>query len=117
MAVLVQVINESRSGISSSSEVLASGNGAHVSSGVHREPLILGEAQVVFCCPRLFGQTFAVPLFFVCYWSRLFGQAFPFFAGYGFSRGLNVRPKCFFLSLAMAGGSVLPRVPAVLLFL
>ena len=82
MAVLVEVINESGSGISSSSEVLASGDGAHVSSVVHREQLIIGEAQMVFCYPRLFGEAFA------------------FFVGYGFLRGLNVRSEGFHLRLS-----------------
>ena len=81
MAVLVEVINESGSGVSTSSDIFAAGDGAHVSPGAHRQPLTVGGARVVFCYPWLFDQVFS------------------YYASDGFSNSLDVWSESFHLRL------------------
>ena len=75
MSVAVEVCNESGSGISTSSEILASGDGAHVSTLVCQWLLIMGGRRLLICYSLLLVLAFARfvadgPLNILNAWSR-----------------------------------------------
>ena len=59
MLVAVEVFNESGSGISTSSEILASGNGAHVSTLVCQWLLTMGGRLLLICYSLFLVLVFA----------------------------------------------------------